>query len=116
LVISATLLAAADSMALPPFPLVLTVVGRGAIHVRVAEGRVAPCDSFSDRPVLDQWLRAGTSQTFSINDACVCVDHTWGSFREREWSPGRVICGASPSRRSPLPNPVERLVISTDQP
>ena len=116
LVLSAALLVAEDGAALPPFPMSLSVVGRGAIHVRVAEGRVAPCTSMSNRPLLDEWLRAGTSLSLSINDACVCVEHTYGTFRDTQWSPGSVRCGASTSRPNPLPNPLVQVVISTAEP
>jgi len=116
LVASAALLAAGEGRARPPLAVTLTVVGQGAVHVRLAEGQVAPCDSTSDRPLLDRWLQPGTSLALSVSSACVCVEHTYGSFPGEEWSPGRVLCGEAPSRRNPRPDPVLRIVLSSDAP
>ena len=115
-VVSLALFGANDGLADPTLPVTLSVVGHGVIHVRLAEGRVAPCDSSSNRPILDAWVKAGTTIPFAADGECVCVDHTYGTFRDKQWSLAKIACRPVPSRFHRQPDPVVRLVVSTDDP
>ena len=75
-----------DSAASTPFQVEVAVVGQGAIRVRIAEGHVIPCESLENRPILTEWMAPGAPRVFSVTDDCICVEHTYGSFREAQWS------------------------------
>lgn len=75
-----------DSAASTSYRVEVTVVGQGAIRVRIAQGHVTPCESLENRPIFTEWLAPGPPRIFSITDDCICIEHTYGSFREAQWS------------------------------
>lgn len=105
----------ADLPAAEPVPLVIEAIGTGAVRVRLAEGTTAPCDSSLNRRVFDGWVAANAPLTATVGSSCVCVEHTWGGFRESQWSPGRIVCNR-PRTRLRAADPVIRVRFSTDAP
>jgi hypothetical protein len=75
-----------DTAASEPYRVEVNVVGTGSIRVRISEGHVIPCESLENRPVLTEWMAPGAPRVFFVSDDCICVEHTYGSFREAEWS------------------------------
>jgi hypothetical protein len=93
------------------------VVGQGAVRLRIAEGPAAPCDSSVNRPRVSGWVEAGSAFAFWSPSGCLCVEHTWGGFREQGWSTPAIVCRRFP-RWLPAPrwDPVLRIVVPTDAP
>jgi hypothetical protein len=98
------------SPASAPVLIEVRVLGQGAVRVRLAEGRVVPCDSGENRPISTEWIAPGPPRFFRAASQCVCVEHTYGSFRDSEWSLGWIQCG--PTRYATA----MRIVVRTDQP
>ena len=71
-------------------PVVVTVVGRGAIRFRLASGATAPCDSRDNRVVFDGWLTPGRYSIGTGADV-ICYQHTSGALRVVNWSGSRVV-------------------------
>ena len=88
----------------------VSIVGNGAIRFRLAEGLTVPCDSSRNRVTFDGWLTPG-HYAFPTLSKTVCYEHTYGAFREVNWSQGRVLrTGAGYRYQRPLPE----VVIETD--
>jgi hypothetical protein len=66
--------------------------GPKAIQVEVAAGRVGPCDSSYNAPLLKQWVDAGRTVRVMSPYGCVCYRHTYDDFPEVNWSPSTVTC------------------------
>jgi hypothetical protein len=98
-------------------PVVVSVVGRGTIRARVADGTSLPCDSSANHLLFDGHLKAGDRINLASLSGSVCVDHTYGAFRESQWAGGTLWSGA---RFKPWsnrqPEPVIRGTLSTDAP
>jgi hypothetical protein len=75
------------------FPVTVVVVGHGEIRVRLAAGRVSPCDSHENRILFDGWVGPGTYRWWTSSDF-VCFQHTSGALREQDWSMSRLIATA----------------------
>jgi hypothetical protein len=91
-------------------PVTVSIVGRGGIRFRLAEGTTAPCDSSRNRMLFDGWLLPGI-YSFPTEAASVCYAHTSGAFREVNWSAGSVV--TTFARRRQYVFPVQ-IVINTD--
>lgn len=72
------------------FPLYVVVVGHGAIRLRLAAGRITPCDSRDNHMLFDGWVGVGTYRWATSSDF-VCIQHTSGAFRELDWSTSQLI-------------------------
>jgi hypothetical protein len=114
--VSTILLMNHDGSADVPLPVTVRVVGQGAIRMRVAEGHAAPCDASSNQMRFDGWIDAGSSAVFVADSDCVCVEHTYGAFREAQWSIARVACRAIPWRSHRRPDNAITIEVSTDTP
>jgi len=66
-------------------PINLAVVGQGAIRVRLAAGVTTPCSSSNDKPIFDGSLTPG-QYVFRTAAPSGCVEHTFGQFRDNQWS------------------------------
>jgi hypothetical protein len=84
----------------PIYPIYVTLVGQGAVRVRLTAGVVAPCDSSDDAPVYDGWLAPGRYRFF-VTTRSVCMQHTWGAFRDDggDWSTPAILPTAKRTRR-----------------
>jgi hypothetical protein len=65
--------------------------------------------------VFDDWVRANETVSFTLNDECACIEHTYGGFREAQWSLPTIACRPLPNRFRRVADPVVRVRISTDQ-
>jgi hypothetical protein len=87
-------LAIPDAAAEEAIPVVVSVVGKGVIRVRVADGTSLPCDSSTNHVLFDGHVKAGDKISLASKAGSVCVDHTYGSFRESQWAGGTIWSGA----------------------
>jgi hypothetical protein len=72
----------------------VTVVGHGSIRLVVADGATRPCES-SDAPILFRGhVRAGDVIELTSSSGTVCVDHTYGAFRESLWAGASIWSGS----------------------
>jgi hypothetical protein len=71
-------------------PVSVTVVGTGQIRLIVAEGLGRPCESSDNHVLFNGHARAGDDVKLTVIAAigAVCVDHTYGEFRESQWAGG----------------------------
>jgi hypothetical protein len=83
----------------------VNVLGHGEILVLVADGSTRPCDSSDNRVLFKGHAKAGDQIKLVSTTGAVCVDHTYGTFRESQWAGpsiwsagGRSRFGAAPSR------------------
>lgn len=83
-------LASEPARADAPMPVYVTVVGTGQIRVILAAGGTVPCDSTSNRLFFDGKLSAGQTYAFTSPSPLVCERHTYGAFREQQWSPDYI--------------------------
>jgi hypothetical protein len=88
-------------------PVIVTVVGRGAIRLRLAAGVTAPCDSSSNRMLFDGWVEPGRYQ-WETGSNTVCYQYTSGALREQDWSVSSIVPTWRKARR-----PWE-ILVSTD--
>ena len=88
-------------------PVLVTVVGHGAIRFRLAAGPTAPCDSSENRMLFDGWLRTG-KYVFDTGADAVCFQYTSGALREMNWSESQVVL--TTTGRRPPRRPMEILV------
>jgi|HubBroStandDraft_1064217.scaffolds.fasta_scaffold131649_2 hypothetical protein len=109
-----TLVALAET-APKPSPVVVRVVGHGEILVLVSDGSTKPCDSSDDHLLFKGPVKAGEHvNTVSVTGA-VCVDHTYGEFRQSQWAgPSIWSTGVSPFAPPPSHTELEGTV-STDE-
>jgi hypothetical protein len=80
-------------------PVFVVVAGHGAIRLRLAAGRTAPCDSTENRMIFDGWVGVG-KYSWATRSDLVCYEHTSGALRESDWSVAQVV--ATMTRRGPL--------------
>jgi hypothetical protein len=62
------------------------------VRVQVAEGVTTPCDSGSNRMLLDGRLPPGATFRAAIAGDCVCIRSTSASFPNSEWSTSGLKC------------------------
>ena len=80
-------------------PVSVSVVGSGSIRVRIAtmvgggrRGPSMPCDSSDNLGLYDGYVSAGQTINLSSPGPCVCEQHTYGAFRETNYTTSRVTC------------------------
>lgn len=101
---SGTVLAATET----DRPVFVTIVGQGAIRIRLAAGVTAPCDSSENRMLFDGRLGPGRYQ-WDTGATNVCYQHTSRALPDSDWSESRVI-GTTRIR----PNGAAEIVVSTE--
>jgi hypothetical protein len=101
----------------PTIPVVATVVGTGQIRLLLAEGTGRPCESPENHKLFDGHAKAGDEVrvNFSAAVGSVCVDHTYGAFRESQWA-GGVIWSAGDFGSHPSSSAALSIRVSTDSP
>jgi hypothetical protein len=67
-------------------PVAIGVVGTGEIQLIVADGATIPCDSSDNRVIFKNRAAAGDNIKLLSATGYVCVDHTYGSFRQSQWA------------------------------
>lgn len=91
-ILAAVLFVAPDAGGDQGIPVYLQVTGSGFTHVVVKAGDVLPCDSLSNALVFDGVLEANRSYVVSSPLPTVCERHTYGAFRQAQWSDDRYFC------------------------
>jgi hypothetical protein len=77
----------------PIAPIEVTVVGEGAVRVRISEGTTAPCDSPDDKPLVSALVRPKKPPLVVPTEAvCVCWEQTFYPFTDLGWSPTHIAC------------------------
>jgi hypothetical protein len=83
---------AADSPAPAPAPVPVSVfvTGSGSIRLIVAEGTERTCDSPGNHLLYNGRAKAGDEVKLVApgGAASICVDHTYGTFRDSQWAGG----------------------------
>lgn len=98
-------------------PVVVTVAGHGEIRVLLADGSTRPCDASDNRVLFNGHAKAGDQIKGISTTGAVCVDHTYGTFRESQWA-GPVIWSAGGRSRFGRPPSSSAIAgtVSTDAP
>jgi hypothetical protein len=93
----ATLLASRDVAAepTPKTPVVVTIVGHGSIRLVVADGAQRPCDSSDNHILFSGRVSADEKVKLESTTGSVCVDHTYGKFRESQWAGATIWSGSN---------------------
>jgi hypothetical protein len=94
-------------------PVYVTVTGTGSIRLLVASGDVVPCDSSSNMRLFDGRAEAGRTLFLQSPWPCVCEQHTYGSFRETNFTPPQVVC-QQVNPVTGVPYPFVAIPVSTD--
>jgi hypothetical protein len=68
------------------YPVSVGVVGSGEILVLVADGSTRPCDSSNNRVLFSARAKAGDQIQAVSTTGSICIDHTYGTFRETQWA------------------------------
>jgi hypothetical protein len=85
--------------------IIVQVQGTGVVRVHITGGGAT---------LFNDHMQAGQTITLASPTPCVVVEHTYGSFREVQWSPTRVFCPRY-WRGGPHEN-FTRVDVSTDSP
>ncbi len=79
----------------PKTPVVVTVVGHGSIRLVVADGAQRPCDSSDNHVLFSGRVSADEKVKLESTTGSVCVDHTYGKFRESQWAGATIWSGSN---------------------
>jgi hypothetical protein len=85
-------LAAGDAFASSVTPVVITMLGPGAVRLRVAKGSTLPCDSGDNQMLVEGKFAPGELVRTSTPEACVCVQQTYEPFPDIDWAEGALVC------------------------
>jgi hypothetical protein len=98
-------------------PIVVDVVGHGEILVIVADGTTRPCDASNNRVLFNGRAKAGDQIKAVSTTGAVCVDHTYGTFRQSQWAGPAIWSAGGRSRFGSAPSPKQiEGTVSTDAP
>jgi hypothetical protein len=75
-------------------PVTIGVVGKGSIRLLVADGAARPCDVSDNRVLFNGHVKAGDEIKVTSMTGSVCVDHTFGAFRESQWAGASIWSGS----------------------
>jgi hypothetical protein len=116
-------LSAGDATADGVTPIVVTMLGPGAVRIRIARGNTFPCDSGDNRRLLEGKYAPGDILRTSTPDRCVCVQQTYEPFSDIDWSASSMVCRPQICTRPgkgqkcvPAPDPTIRLAIRSTRP
>jgi hypothetical protein len=115
LLVLATRDAPAQEHAPAPVAVSVEVKGRGQIRLIVSEGTARPCESADNHLLFSGHARVGDEIKLTTSEGSLCVDHTYGTFRESQWA-GAAIWSAGDYGSHPEPHAVLHIPVSTDNP
>jgi hypothetical protein len=72
----------------------VTVVGKGTMRLVVADGTARPCESSDNHVLFNGHVAAGDDVKLASATGSVCVDHTYGAFRESQWAGASIWSGS----------------------
>jgi hypothetical protein len=117
------MLSAGDAAADGVTPIVITMLGPGAVRIRIARGTTFPCDSGDNRLLVEGKYRPGEIVRTSTADRCVCMQQTYEPFSDLDWSASSMVCRPQICTRPgkgqkcvPAPDPTIRLAIHSKRP
>ena len=99
-------------------PVYVRVIGEGTVRLRVTDmrGREA-CTEDRSRFLFDGRMSANQAMWLESPTSCVCMAHTYGGFREIQWSVPRVVCSIDQRRwGGRLYEPFVRVDVTTEAP
>jgi hypothetical protein len=79
----------------PKTPVTVTVQGSGTIRLVVADGVSKPCEAGDNRILFSGYAKADAEINLSSQSGSVCVDHTYGAFRETQWAGASIWSGST---------------------
>jgi hypothetical protein len=79
----------------PKTPVTVQVVGHGTLRLVVADGAQRPCESSDNHILFDGHASADEKIELVSMTGSVCVDHTYGAFRESQWAGAQIWSGSS---------------------
>ena len=113
----AFLLASVSAHAQIATPVFVRVYGEGTVRLRVTDmRRREACTEERERFLFDGRMSANQTMWLQSPTSCVCMTHTYGGFRDVQWSVPRTIC---PIDRRYFGGPYETFVrvdVPTDGP
>jgi hypothetical protein len=107
--------APADDGAPVPVAVSVEIKGRGQVRLVVAEGTGRPCESSDNHLLFSGHASAGDEIKLQTTAGSICVDHTYGTFRETQWA-GAAIWSAGDYGAHPDAHAVLHIPVSTDDP
>ena len=107
--------APADDVAPAPVAVSVEVNGRGQVRLIVAEGTGRPCESSDNHVLFSGHASAGEAIKLKTTVGSICVDHTYGTFRETQWA-GAAIWSAGDYGPHPETHAVLHIPVPTDDP
>jgi hypothetical protein len=97
-----------------PVPVIVNVVDHGELLVLLTDGSTQPCDSADNHPLFKGPAKAGDQVKAISTTGSVCVDHTYGAFRQSQWA-GPAIWTAARTWPGSKPTPPKiEGTVSTD--
>ncbi len=75
-----------------PQPVVVSALGPKGVELRVATGNVLPCTSSSNTLLYAGPLAAGQELRLETPADCICVEHTFDDFPDKNWSAPETVC------------------------
>jgi hypothetical protein len=103
-------------------PIEITLLGPGAVRIRVASGTSFPCDSADNRRLIEGKFEAGQVARATTPDHCVCFQQTFEPFSDIDWSASSQLCRPQickvTGRRKcvPAPDPTIRVQVRSQRP
>jgi hypothetical protein len=97
----------------PKTPVSIDVVGHGTIRLVVSDGAERPCESSDNHILFNGRASAGARIDLTSVTGSVCVDHTYGAFRESQWAGASIWSGSGAGWTG---THSLRGVVSTDEP
>lgn len=117
------ILSAGDAAADGLTPVEITLLGPGAVRVRLAEGHSFPCDSGDNRRLVEGKFEPGTVVRATTPEHCLCLQQTYEPFTDSDWSQSALVCRPQVCKRRgkgqtcvSAPDPTIRLLISSQRP
>ncbi len=106
-----------DARAQTATPMLVRVLGEGTVRVRItAWGHRDACDDHPESFIFDGRMTAGQAVWMSSPTSCVCMQHTWGGFRDIQWSGGQMLCPYDKRRYGGGYETFIRVDVPTDRP
>lgn len=117
------ILSAGDAAADVATPVVITMLGPGAVRIRIARGNAFPCDSGDNHLFVQGKFKPGDIVRTSTPDRCLCFQQTYEPFSDVDWSASSMVCRPQICTRPgkgqkcvPAPDPTIRLAIRSSRP
>ena len=98
-------------------PVLVRVYGEGTVRLRITDmRRHEACTEERERFLFDGGASANQSMWLQSPTQCVCMTHTYGGFRDVQWSVPRTFCPIDRRRWGGTYETFVRVDVSTDAP